>query len=43
MTAGSELGITVLFVIALTLLVLVTLGVGYLTFLDWREKRRHSK
>jgi hypothetical protein len=43
MADGLNLGITVFFGFAVLLLALVTVGVGYLTFVDWQDKRRRSK
>jgi len=43
MADGFTWGITALFGVAVLLLALVTIGVGYLTFSDWQDKRRRSK
>ncbi len=43
MADGLNWGITVFFGIAVLLLALVTLGVGYLTFIDWQDQRRRTK
>lgn len=35
--------LNVLFLMAIALLLLVTSGVAYLTFADWRDRRRREK
>jgi len=43
MAGELNLGISAFFGVAMVLLALVTLGVGYLTFIDWQDKRRRTK